>query len=159
MFCVWVFLWMSFRLVDVCTPQIFANPPKRFPYLFVYLNCCLHFLFFFFSLVRSWERSLPSPSSRLKSCKTFWHSPYTARPPEGSSGGAGLRRVLSLSVFDLSTYLPLSMYLSLFCLSLIYLLIFYLSLYIFICVLMCVSLCSSYRFLGHLASPSLPFRR
>ncbi|PHJ14995.1 alg8 glycosyltransferase family protein [Cystoisospora suis] len=31
--------------------QIFANPPKQFPYLFVYLNCCLHFLFFFFSLV------------------------------------------------------------------------------------------------------------
>nr|CEL66753.1 TPA: ALG6, ALG8 glycosyltransferase family domain-containing protein, putative [Neospora caninum Liverpool] len=31
--------------------QLFARPPARFPYLFVYLNCVLHFVFFFFSLV------------------------------------------------------------------------------------------------------------
>ncbi|KEP66186.1 UNVERIFIED_CONTAM: ALG6, ALG8 glycosyltransferase family protein [Hammondia hammondi] len=31
--------------------QLFARPPARFPFLFVYLNCVLHFVFFFASLV------------------------------------------------------------------------------------------------------------
>ncbi|PFH37860.1 hypothetical protein BESB_002010 [Besnoitia besnoiti] len=49
-------------------PQVFIRPPTRFPYVFVYLNCCLHFLFFFLSLVAVTLRAFSAPSTEGRSC-------------------------------------------------------------------------------------------